>query len=149
MAGIDIVHVPYRGPAAAMTDLIAGQIQAFIITLSTAIGFIRAGKVRALAVTGVSRTEVLPDVPSVSEVLPGFDATAWDGTGAPRGTPAAIIDTLSGNITAGIADPDLKARIKDLGGETVPMGSAQFGKFIAEETDKWAKVVKFAGAKAD
>jgi tripartite-type tricarboxylate transporter receptor subunit TctC len=149
MAGIDIVHVPYRGPAAAMTDLIAGQIQAFIITLSTAIGFVRAGKVRALAVTGASRSAILPDVPSVSEVLPGFDATAWDGTGAPRGTPAAIVAMLSGHIDAGLADPDFKARIKDLGGDTVPMGSAQFGKFIADETDKWAKVVKFAGAKAD
>jgi tripartite-type tricarboxylate transporter receptor subunit TctC len=148
MAGIDIVHVPYRGPAAAMTDLIAGQIQAFIITVSTAIGFVRAGKVRALAVTGAVRTAVLPDVPSVSEVLPGFDATTWNGTGAPRGTPPAIIDTLSSNITAGLADPDLKARIKDLSGETVPMGSAQFGRFIAEETEKWAQVVKFAGAKA-
>jgi tripartite-type tricarboxylate transporter receptor subunit TctC len=149
MAGIDVVHVPYRGPAPAMTDLIAGQIQAFIITLSTAIGFIKAGKVRALAVTSASRSEVLPEIPSISEVLPGFDATAWNGTGAPRGTPAAIIDTLSSNITAGLADPSLKARIKDLSGETVPMGPAQFAEFIASETDKWAKVVKFAGAKAD
>jgi tripartite-type tricarboxylate transporter receptor subunit TctC len=148
-AGADIVHVPYRGPALAFTDLLAGQIQAFIITVSTAIGFIRAGKVRALAVTSATRAEVLPDIPSISEVLPGFDATAWNGTCAPKGTPPAIIDKLSRNITAGLADPQLKARLKDLGGETVPMTAAEFAKFIAEETEKWAKVVKFAGAKAD
>jgi tripartite-type tricarboxylate transporter receptor subunit TctC len=149
MAGVDVLHVPYRGPAAAMTDLIAGQIQAFIITLPTALGSIRAGKVRALAVTSASRSEVLPDVPSVGEIIPGFEAVSWNGTGAPRGTPAAIIDTLSGTITAGLADPGIKARIKDLSGETVPMRSAQFAKFIADETEKWARVVSFAGAKAD
>jgi tripartite-type tricarboxylate transporter receptor subunit TctC len=149
MAGVDIVHVPYRGPAAAFTDLLGGQIQAFIITVSTALGFVRAGKVRALAVTSAARAEVLPDIPSVGEALPGFDATAWDGTCAPKGTPRAIIDKLAGNVMAGLADPQLKARIKDLGGETVPMAAAEFGKFIAEETGKWAKVVKFAGAKAN
>ncbi|MGC2123270.1 MAG: tripartite tricarboxylate transporter substrate-binding protein, partial [Xanthobacteraceae bacterium] len=103
-AGIDIVHVPYRGPAPAFTDLLAGQVQAFIITLSSAIGFIRAGKLRALAVTGATRAQVLPEVSTVSETLPGFDATAWDGICAPKGTPAAIVDTLSSNIAAG-ADP--------------------------------------------
>ncbi len=148
-AGIDIVHVPYRGPAAAFTDLLAGQIQAFIITLSSAIGFIRSGKLRALAVTSAKRAQVLPELPSVSEVLPGFDATAWDGICAPKGTPSAIIDALSSNITAGLADPQLVARIKDLGGETVPMGSAEFSKFVAAETAKWAKVVKFANMRAD
>jgi tripartite-type tricarboxylate transporter receptor subunit TctC len=148
-AGIDVVHVPYRGPAPAITDLLAGQVQAFIITISTAIGFIRSDKLRALAVTGGTRSEILPDVPSISEVLPGFDATAWDGTSAPKGTPAAIVDLLSDNIVAGLNDPALKARIKDLGGETVPMNSAQFTTFVAAEAAKWARVVKFAHMHTD
>ncbi len=148
-AGIDVVHVPYRGPAPAMTDLMAGQVQAFIITISTAIGFIRSGKLLALAVTGGTRSEILPDVPSVSEVLPGFDATAWDGTSAPKGTPAAVVDLLSDNIVAGLTDPQLKARIKDLGGETVPMNSAQFSTFVAAEATKWARVVEFAHMHTD
>jgi len=148
-AGIDIVHVPYRGPAPAMTDLIGGQIQAFVVTVSTALGSIKSAKVRALAVTSAKRADVLPDVPSIGEVLLGFDAVSWSGTCAPKATPAAIIDTLSGNITAGLADPQFKARIKDLGGYTVPLPAQDFGKFIADETNKWAKVVKFAGAKAD
>jgi len=148
-AGIDIVHVPYRGPARAFTDLLAGQVQAFIITLSSAIGFIRTGKLRALAVTSATRAQVLPDLPTVSEVLPGFDATAWDGICAPKGTPSAIVDALSSNITAGLADPQFVAKIKDLGGETQPMGSVEFSKFVADETAKWAKVVKFANMHAD
>jgi tripartite-type tricarboxylate transporter receptor subunit TctC len=148
-AGIDIVHVPYRGPAPAFTDLLAGQVQAFIITLSSAIGFIRTEKLRALAVTSATRTQVLPDLPTVSETLPGFDATAWDGICAPKGTPSAIVEILSNNITAGLADPQLVAKIKDLGGETVPMGSAEFSKFVIAETEKWAKVVKFANMHAD
>ncbi len=148
-AGIDVVHVPYRGPAPAITDLLAGQVQAFIITISTAIGFIRSGKLRALAVTGATRSEILPEVPSISEVLPGFDATAWDGTSAPKGTPDAIVQILSDNITAGLADPQLTARIKDLGGEAVPMDSATFSKFVVAEAAKWAKVVEFAKIKAD
>jgi len=148
-AGIDIVHVPYRGPAAAFTDLMGGQIQAFVITVSAALGFIKNGKLRALVVTGPNRIENLPDVPSVSEALPGFEASAWDGSGAPKATPAAIIDLLNSNITAALADPQIKARINDLGGEIVPMTPQQFGKFVADETDKWAKVVKFAGIKAD
>ncbi|MFZ1922903.1 MAG: tripartite tricarboxylate transporter substrate-binding protein, partial [Xanthobacteraceae bacterium] len=148
-AGIDVVHVPYRGPAPAITDLLAGQVQAFIITISTAIGFIRSGKLVALAVTGETRSDILPDVPSVSEVLPGFDATAWDGISAPKGTPDAIVEILSDNIIAGLTDPELEARIKDLGGETVPMNSAAFSKFVVAETAKWAKVVEFAKIKAD
>jgi tripartite-type tricarboxylate transporter receptor subunit TctC len=149
MAGIDLVHVAYRGPAAAFTDLFGGQVQAFIITVSTAIGPIKAGKVRALAVTGATRSDVLPDVPAVSEVLPGFEASAWNGIGAPKATPAAIIDKLSANITAGLADATLKLRITDVGGETVSMPSAEFASFILEETEKWAKVVKFSGAKVN
>jgi len=148
-AGIDMVHVPYRGPAPAFTDLLAGQVQAFIITLSSAIGFIRTEKLRALAVTSATRAQVLPDLSTVSETLPGFDATAWDGICAPKGTPSAIVEILSNNITAGLADPQLAAKIKDLGGETVPMGSAEFSKFVIAETEKWAKVVKFANMHAD
>jgi tripartite-type tricarboxylate transporter receptor subunit TctC len=112
MASIDLVHIAYRGPAPAFTDLFGGQVQAFIITVSTAIGPIKAGKVRALAVTGAARSDVLPDVPTVSEFLPGFEATAWNGIGAPKATPVAIVDTLSINITAGLADATLKARIR-------------------------------------
>jgi len=149
MADIDLVHVPYRGPAVAFTELLGGQVQAFIITLSTALGFIKSGKLRALAVTGATRTDILPDIPSVSEVVPGFEAVAWNGTGAPRATPVSIIDRLSSTITAGWADPRIEARMKELGGEAVPMPAAEFGKFIAVETDKWAKVVKFSGAKAN
>jgi tripartite-type tricarboxylate transporter receptor subunit TctC len=149
MAGINIIHVPYRGPAGAFTDLLAGQIQAFIITVPAAIGFIRTGKLRALAVTSTTRAEVLPDVPAVDEFLPGFDATAWDGTCAPRGTPKDIVDKLNATITAGLHDPQLLARLKDLGGEPMPMTPDQFGKFLTDETEKWAKVVKFSGAKAN
>ena len=149
MGNIDIVHVPYRGPAMAFTDLLGGQIQAFIITISTALGFIKSGKVRALAVTGATRSEILPELPSISEALPGFDAAAWNGEGVPKATPSAIVDKLSLTVTAGLADPQLKARIKDLGGEVVPMRSAEFTSFITAETAKWAKVVKFSGAKAN
>ncbi|HUC48003.1 MAG TPA: tripartite tricarboxylate transporter substrate binding protein [Xanthobacteraceae bacterium] len=148
MAGIDIVHVPYRGPAPAMTDLVAGQVQAFVVTVPTALGNIRAGKVRPLAVTSVKRADVLPDVPSIGESLPGFAAVSWSGTCAPRATPPAIIATLSSNITSGFADPQFKAKIKDIGGEAVPTPAQAFGKFITEETDKWAKVIKFAHVKA-
>ena len=148
-AGIDLVHVPYRGPAAAFVDLLAGRVDAFIITLSTAFAFLKTDKLRALAVTGPTRSDVVPDVPSMSEVLPGFDATAWDGIIAPAGTPAAIVEVLSSNIIAGLADPQLKVPVKDLGGEIVPMPSAEFGKFLAEETEKWAKVIKFANIKVD
>src|SRR5271170_849191 len=149
MAGIDLVHVPYRGAAPGMTDVIAGQVQAFVITVSTASGFIKSGKVRPLAVTGAARTDVLPDVPSVSEVLPGFNAVTWDGLCAPKGMPAAAIEKLNTNISAALADPLIKERIKNLGGETEPMSVAQFGKFMADETAKWAKVVKFANIKAE
>jgi len=144
-AGIDLVHVPYRGPAPAFTDLIAGRVDAFIITLSSALGFLKTGKLRALAVTSAARSNVVPTVPSVSEVLPGFDATAWDGWSVPAGTPAAIVDTLSSAIVAGFGDPQLKFPIKELGGEIVPMEAAAFGKFVTAETEKWNKVIKFAG----
>jgi tripartite-type tricarboxylate transporter receptor subunit TctC len=149
MAGIDLVHVPYRGAAPGMTDVIAGQVQAFIITVSTASGFIKAGKVRPLAVTGAARSDVLPGIPSIGETLAGFDAATWDGICAPKGTPAAAIDKLNSNIRDALSDPTIKERIKNLGGETEPMSVAAFGKFMADETAKWAKVVEFAHIKAE
>jgi tripartite-type tricarboxylate transporter receptor subunit TctC len=145
--GVDMVHVPYRGPAGAFTDLLAGRVQAFIITVPAAIGFIRDGRLRALAVTSATRSDVLPNVPTVAEFLPGFEATAWDGTCAPKGTPADVVEKLNAAIGAGLADPAIKAKIKDLGGDPMPMTPEQFGKFLTEETNKWAKVVKFSGAK--
>jgi tripartite-type tricarboxylate transporter receptor subunit TctC len=148
-AGVDMVHVPYRGPAGAFTDLLAGRIQAFIITVPAAVGFIRNGKLRALAVTGAKRSDVLPDVPTVAEFLPGFEATAWDGTCAPKGTPGDVVAKLNAAIGAGLADPQIKAKIKDLGADTMAMTPEQFGKFLTEETNKWAKVIKFSGAKPE
>lgn len=149
MAGVNTLHVPYRGPAGAFTDLLAGRVQAFIITVPAAIGFVSSGKLRALAVTGAARADVLPDVPTVAEFLPGFEAIVWDGISAPEGTPAAIVDKLNTAVNAGLADPQIKTRIKELGADIMPMTPAQFGKFLADETAKWAKVVKFSGAKAD
>ncbi len=147
MADVNMVHVPYRGPAGAFTDLIAGRVQAFIITVPAAIGFIRDGRLVALGVTSAKRADVLPDVPAIGEFLPGFAATAWDGTCAPKGTPPEVIDKLNATINAGLADPGLKTKIKELGGEIMSMTPGEFGKFLADETAKWAKVVKFAGLK--
>jgi tripartite-type tricarboxylate transporter receptor subunit TctC len=147
MAGVTMVGVPYRGPAPAFTDLLANRITAFIITISAAIGFIRDGRLRALAVTGAKRSPILPDVPAIGEFLPGFAATAWDGTCAPRGTPPEIVAKLNTTINAGLVDPQITAKLKDLGGDTIAMTPGEFGKFLADETAKWAKVVKFSGAK--
>jgi tripartite-type tricarboxylate transporter receptor subunit TctC len=149
MTGIDIVEVPYHGPAPAFTDLIAGQVQSFIITVPAAFGFIQTGKLRALAVLSAKRLDVLPDVPAVAEFVPGYEAVAWDGIGAPKGTPPEIIDKLSTAILAGLADAQIKQRLTELGGEPMPMPPAEFGRFIADETEKWAKVITFSGAKAD
>jgi tripartite-type tricarboxylate transporter receptor subunit TctC len=148
-AGVDMVHVPYRGPAGAFTDLLAGRIQAFIITVPAAVGFIRNGKLRALAVTGAKRSDVLPEVPTIAELLPGFEATAWDGTCAPKGTPPDVVAKLNATIGAGLADPQIKTKIKDLGADTMAMTPEQFGKFLADETNKWAKVIQFSGAKPE
>jgi tripartite-type tricarboxylate transporter receptor subunit TctC len=147
MADVNMVHVPYRGPAGAFTDLIAGRVQAFIITVPAAIGFIRDGRLVAVGVTSAKRADVLPDVPAIDEFLPGFEATAWDGTCAPKGTPPEVIDKLNATINAGLADPQLKAKIRELGGETMSMTPSGFGKFLADDTAKWAKVVKFSGLK--
>ena len=149
MTRVDIVEVPYHGPAPAFTDLLAGQVQAFIITVPAAMGFIKGGKLRALAVLGAKRVAVLPDTPTVAEFVPGYEAAAWDGIGAPARTPKDIIEKLNGAINAGLADPQIKGKLDSLGGEAMPMTPLEFGKFVADETAKWAKVIKFSGAKAD
>ena len=149
MIGIDMLHVPYRGAAPAITDLIGGRVQVMFATLPSSIEYIRAGNLRALAVTTAKRTPVLPDVPTVSDVLPGYEASAVYGVAAPRNTPAEIIDKLNKQINAGLADSGMKARLADLGGTVLPGSSADFGKLIAEETDKWAKVIQAGGIKPE
>jgi tripartite-type tricarboxylate transporter receptor subunit TctC len=149
MTGINLLHVPYRGSAPALTDLLGGQVQVMFDLVPSSIEHIKAGKLRALAVTTKTRLEVLPDVPPVSEFVPGYEATGVGGVGAPRGTPPEIIDKLNREINAGLADPKMKARLAELG-QIVTTGSpADYGKFIAEETEKWGKVVKFAGIKPE
>jgi tripartite-type tricarboxylate transporter receptor subunit TctC len=149
MTGINMVHVPYRGAAPAIADLLGGQVQVIFDVLTESIEHIRAGKLRPLAVTTAVRLEALPDLPTVADFVPGYETSAWFGVGAPRNTPAAIIEKLNNEINAGLADPRIKARFADLGA-TVFMGSpTDFGKFIADETAKGAKVVKFAGMKPE
>jgi tripartite-type tricarboxylate transporter receptor subunit TctC len=149
MTGVNMVHVPYRGAAPALTDLISGQVQVMFGPLPPSIEFVRAGKLRALAVTTMTRSEALPDVPTVDEFVPGYEASGWNGIGAPKNTPAEIIDKLNKEINAALADADIKARLADLGGTTLAGSSADFGKLVADETEKWAKVVKFSGAKPE
>ncbi|MCC6775893.1 MAG: tripartite tricarboxylate transporter substrate binding protein [Hyphomicrobiales bacterium] len=149
MAGVDILHVPYRGGAPALTDLIAGRVQGMFEALPSALEHIRAGRLRALAVTTTERSQILPDLPTVGDVLPGFEASTWFGVAAPRGTPAAIVDTLNTAINAGLADPKLKARIAELGGAVLGGSPADFGRLVSEETDKWAKVIRSANIKPE
>jgi tripartite-type tricarboxylate transporter receptor subunit TctC len=149
MTGVNMLHVPYRGNAPATTDLLGGQVQVLFGDVPSSIAYIRTGKLRALAVTTATRLEVLPDVPTVGEFVPGFEANAWSGIGAPKNTPAEIVDKLNTEINAGLADPRLRARLADLGYTAFASSPADFGKFIADETEKWAKVVKFSGAKLD
>ena len=149
MAGVNLVHVPYRGTTPAVTDLLAGQVQVMFDVTPTALPQIKAGKLRALAVTTAKRLDALPDVPTVAEFLPGYEAVAWIGVGAPAGTPSAIIETLSKQINAALADDKIKARIAQLGGVVKTGSSADFAKFIASETDKWGKVIRDAGIKPD
>jgi len=149
MTGVNLVHVPYRGAAPAVTDLVAGQVQVYFDPIPNSIGYIRAGKVRPLAITSATRSEALPDVPTVSEFVPGYEASFWFGVGAPKATPAEIVDKLNKEINAALADPKMKARLADLGGTVLAGSPADFGKFIADETEKWAKVIKFAGIKAE
>jgi tripartite-type tricarboxylate transporter receptor subunit TctC len=149
MAGVDLVHVPYRGGGAVMTDLLGGQVQVLFGSTSLTIEHIRAGKLRPLAVTTATRWEGLPDIPTVNDFVSGYEASAVFGLGAPRNTPAEIIDTLNKEINAALADPKMKARLADLGGTVLAGSPADFGKLIAEETEKWGKVVKFSGAKPE
>jgi tripartite-type tricarboxylate transporter receptor subunit TctC len=148
MAGVDMVHVPYRGGGPALADLMGGQVQLFFGTTASTIQLIRGGKVRALAVTTATRSPALPDVPTVAEFVPGYEASSWYGIGAPKGTPAEIVDRLNKEINAGLADPKIKARLDDMGGTALTGPAAAFGKLIVDETEKWAKVVKASGAKA-
>jgi tripartite-type tricarboxylate transporter receptor subunit TctC len=149
MTGTNMVHVPYRGLSPALTDLLGGQVQVAFGGLPSSIEHIRTGKLRALAVTTATRSEALPDLPSVGKFVPGYEASMWYGIGAPRNTPAEIIDKLHKEANAGLVDPKLKARLADLGGAALAGSPVDFGKFIADETEKWAKVIKFAGIKAD
>jgi tripartite-type tricarboxylate transporter receptor subunit TctC len=149
MAGVNIVHVPYRSNAASMTDLLGGQIQVVFATTAASIGYLRGGTLRALAVTTAMRSEVFPAIPTVGEFLPDYEASTWWGVGAPRNTPAEITNMLNREINVGLADAGLKSRLGDAGGTVLPGSPADFGKFIADETEKWGKVVKFAGIKAD
>jgi tripartite-type tricarboxylate transporter receptor subunit TctC len=149
MAGVDMLHVPYRGGAPALVDLIAGQVQARFDPLASSVEYIKAGSLRPLAVTSATRSDALPDLPVVADFLPGFEASFWCGVGAPKNTPGPIIDTLNREINAGLADPRIKARFAELGGRVLPGSPADFGKFLAEDTEKWAKVVRFAGISAD
>src|SRR5215471_7248216 len=147
MTGVDMLHVPYRGGGPALTDLLAGQVPVMFDTLATSIEHIKAGKLRALAVTSATRSEVLPDVPTVGDFVPGYEGTGWQGVGAPRNTSAEIIDKLNKAINAGLADPQMKTRIADLGYTVFESSPAEFSTFIAAYTEKWAKVIKFSGAK--
>ncbi len=149
MAGVNIVHVPYRGNALALSDLISGQVQAIFDGIPTSIEYIRAGKLRALGVTAATRSELLLDIPTLGEFLPGYEASAKMGVGAPRNTPAEIVGKLNSAISAVLANPTIKTRLAELGGSVISGSPADFGKLIADETEKWAKVVKFSGAKPE
>ena len=149
MAGVHLLHVPYRGSAPMLTDLLGGQVQAAFDNLPASIEHIRAGKLRPLAVSTATRAETLPDIPTVSEFLPDFEASAWVGVGAPKGTPVEIVDKLNKEINAGLADPRIRARIADLGATVLAGSPAEVGKLIAEETEKWGKVIRAANIKPE
>jgi tripartite-type tricarboxylate transporter receptor subunit TctC len=149
MTGVELVHVPYRGAAPALADLIAGQVQVYFVPTAGSIEYIRAGKMRALAVTTATRAEALPDIPAVNEFVPGYEASGWFGVGAPKATPAKIVDKLNREINTALADPKVRAQLADLGSPALAGSPADFGKLIADDTEKWAKVVKFIGIKAD
>jgi tripartite-type tricarboxylate transporter receptor subunit TctC len=149
MAGVNVVQVPYSNQMQAVTDLLADQMQVSFDPMPTTLEYVRAGKLRPLAVTTATRSPVMPDIPTVGELIPGYEASSWHGVGAPGKTPGAIIDALNTEINVGLADPNFAARLAALGGVPIPMTPAAFGKFIAAETDKWAKVVAFSGARAE
>jgi tripartite-type tricarboxylate transporter receptor subunit TctC len=145
MTGVDMLHVPYRGIAPALTDLLGGQVQVTFTSMPSVIEYIRAGRLRALAVTTATRSDALPDIPTVGEFLPGYEGGIWYGLGAPKATPAEIVNKLNKEVNAALDDPKMKARLADLGGTPLPGSPADFGKLIADETEKWAKVIKSAG----
>jgi len=149
MTGTNMVHVPYRSAAAVITDLLSGQVQLYFGTTASSLEYVRTGKLRALAVTIERRLDALPNIPAVAEFVPGYEATGWFGVGAPRDTPVEIIDKLNKEIDASVADPKMKARLADLGGIALTGSPSDFGKLIVEETEKWGKVVKFTGIKAE
>ena len=149
MAGVEMLHVPYRGSAPALADLLGGQVQVMFDAMPSSIGHIRAGRLRPLAVTTAARSEALPDIPSLGDVVPGYEASSWYGIGAPRGTPADVIDRLNSGINAGLADPGIKARLADLGGTALPGSPADLGRLIAGETEKWGKVIRAANIRVD
>ena len=149
MTGVDMVHVPYRGLAASFTDLLGGQVQVTFASVTSSIAYIEAGKLRALAVTGATRSDALPDIPTVAEFVPGYEANIWFGVGAPKNTPSQIIDKLNEVINAGLPDPKIKARLAELGGTAFVGSPADFGKLIADDTEKWGKVIRALNIKAD
>jgi tripartite-type tricarboxylate transporter receptor subunit TctC len=149
MTGVDMVHVPYRGGGPALTDLLGGQVQVYFGPMPPSIEHIRSGKLRALAVTSAGRSQALPDIVAMSDFVPGYEASQWYGIGVPKNTPSEIIDKLNREINAGLADPNMKARLADFGGAPLVGSPADFGKLIADETEKWGKVVKFAGMKPE
>ena len=144
MTRVDMFHVPYRGGAPAITDLISGQIQVLFTSVANAIEYNRTGRLRALGVTTSTRTAALPDIPTVGEFVPGYEASVWYGLGAPKNTPAEIVDKLNKEINAALVDPKLKARLTDLGGVPMSMSAAEFAKFVAAETEKWGEVIRAA-----
>jgi tripartite-type tricarboxylate transporter receptor subunit TctC len=149
MTGIDMVHVPYRSVAAAITDLLSGRVHVFFGTTASSVGYVKAGTLRALAVTTAMRLEALPDIPTIAEFVPGYEASAWFGLGAPKGTAVDIIERLNKDVNAGLRDSKVRARFADLDGVAMPGSPDDFGKLITEETEKWAKVVKLSGVKVD
>jgi tripartite-type tricarboxylate transporter receptor subunit TctC len=149
MTGVNLVHVPYRGGAPALTDLLGGQVQVMFVAISASIEYVRAGNLRPLAVTTASRSDALPDIPTVGDFIPGYEASTWCGIGAPKGTPADVVDKLNHEINAGLADPKMKARLADLAGTILPGSPADFGKVVAQEIEKWGKVIRAANIKPE
>jgi tripartite-type tricarboxylate transporter receptor subunit TctC len=149
MTGVELLHVPYRGSGPALVDILSGQVQVMLDAIPSSIEHIKAGKLRALAVTTARRSDALPNIPVIADTVRGYDTSGWFGVGAPAGTPAEIVDKLNKEINAGLADPKMKARFAELGASTMITTPAEFVTYIAAETDKWAKAVKFSGAKAD
>jgi tripartite-type tricarboxylate transporter receptor subunit TctC len=148
-AGIKMVHVPYRGEALALADLLGNQVQVVFPSLAASIGYARAGQVRLLGVTAATRSQIVPEIPTIAETIPGYESSTWYGVAAPTNTPPAVVERLSNAVNAALADPAFQAKIADLGGRTVPGSPSDFEKLIAEETEKWAKVVKFSGLRLE